>query len=394
MAVLCNPAKHDLNQKNEDKPTYQSKAGIHPKGFAFQKGNELLHGEQIYAGATGCIQNSMYFRFQETPFMPKYTIAIAMGGFSPEAVVSLKSAKVVYQHLNRDEFEPYLVRIDRSGWFVEEGGAQYPINRNDFSAVVNGKTLHFDAVFMAVHGTPGEDGVLQGYFDLVGIPYTTSGVAPSALGFTKSECNAVLKSRGLPTSPALIITSASPQEVDEILGQLTLPVFVKPNRSGSSFGVSRVDEPGQLAPALEEARRHDFQVVVEEMIPGIECACGVVNFQGVPEALTVTEIVPKKAFFDFEAKYEGASEEVTPARFPAEVNQKIQELALLAYRSLGLDGIARIDFIVRPDGQPVLLEVNTVPGFSEASIVPQQALYAGYSLSSFFGAALKKALKK
>jgi D-alanine-D-alanine ligase len=325
--------------------------------------------------------------------MPALSVAIAMGGFSPESEVSLKSAEVVYRHLSTEKYRVTRVLIDRSGWFALVNGEQIPINRHDFSYAINGEKVTFDVVFMAIHGTPGEDGVLQGYLDLLGIPYTTSGVFASSLGFSKAECNMVVSRMGVPVAKSLFLTEIQPHEEETILSQLTLPVFVKPNRSGSSFGVSKVEQPQSLAAALAEARKHDSLVVVEEMIPGTEIACGVVDFGGEIQPLTVTEIVPKNAFFDFEAKYQGASEEITPGRFPQAVIDTALGYALRVYKGLGLKGIARIDFIVRPDGVPVMLEVNTVPGLSEASIVPQQAAYKGYSLSTFFDLALQSALK-
>jgi D-alanine-D-alanine ligase len=325
--------------------------------------------------------------------MPAISVAIAMGGFSPEAEVSLKSGEVVYRHLPRNIYRPTKVLIDHSGWFAWVDDLKIPINRHDFSYEYRGETVRFDVVFMAIHGSPGEDGVLQGYLDLLGIPYTTSGVFASSLGFSKAECNMVVARMGVPVAKSMFLTEVQPNEEQSILAELSLPLFVKPNRSGSSFGVSKVDKAEALGAALREARKHDTLVVAEEMIPGTEIACGVVDFGGTIQPLAVTEIVPKNAFFDYEAKYQGASEEITPGRFPQSVIDTALGYALRVYKGLGLKGIARIDFIVRPDGVPVMLEVNTVPGLSEASIVPQQAAYKGYTLETFFDLALQTALK-
>jgi D-alanine-D-alanine ligase len=320
-------------------------------------------------------------------------IAVVMGGYSAEKVVSMKSGAVAMQHVASKEYHPYAVVIDEAGWRLELEGTDYPIDKSDFSATVKGEKIHFDAVFMAIHGTPGEDGELQGYLDRLQIPYTTSGAAAAALSFNKGLCNDFLRSKGISCAAAQLLQQGDAINEAAILAKVGLPCFVKPNKNGSSFGVSKVNKAEELAAAIQKAFVHDDEILVESFMQGTEVTCGVLNFGGELRSLPATEIVSENDFFDYEAKYEGKSQEITPARLSAEVAQKVSERTKEIYQLLKLDGIARIDFIIQ-DGEPYIIEANTVPGLSEESIIPQQAACAGISLSELFQQAVRHALNQ
>ena len=315
-----------------------------------------------------------------------------MGGDSSESVISLKSADVVQKYLDKEKYNAYKVLVNKTKWAVVEGDNEFPIDKNDFSATLNGQKIKFDAVFNAIHGTPGEDGKLQGYFDLIGVPYSSSGVLASALTFSKGTCNAVIKVWGLAnTAKSVVVRKGEKVNEQQLISKLGLPCFVKPNNGGSSFGASKVKEAAQLIPALAKAFEHDPEAIVEEFLPGTEVTCGVFRANGKVTVLPITEIVPKNEFFDFEAKYKGASEEITPARISKELTEEIQRITGTVFEKLGLKGMSRIDFIIK-DNVPYLVEVNTTPGLSEQSIVPQQARSVGISLTELFGMMVEESL--
>lgn len=315
----------------------------------------------------------------------KKNIAIIMGGDSSESVISLKSAAVVQKYLDKEKYNAYLVLLNKQKWAVVEGDNEFPVDKNDFSANVNAQKIKFDAVFNAIHGTPGEDGKLQGYFELIGMSYSSSGVLGSALTFSKGTCNAVIRSWGLAnTAKSVVLRKGTTINEDEIIASLGLPCFVKPNNGGSSFGASKVKTKEDLKPAFEKAFEHDPEAIVEEFLPGTEVTCGVIRANGKVTVLPITEIVSKNEFFDFNAKYKGDSQEITPARISKELTDEVQRITGLVFEKLGLKGMARIDFIIK-DNVPYLVEVNTTPGLSEESIVPQQARAVNISLTELFG---------
>jgi D-alanine-D-alanine ligase len=251
--------------------------------------------------------------------------------------------------------------------------------------------LSFDGVFVAIHGTPGEDGKIQGYFDLLGIPYTSCDQATSALTFDKFFCNNFVSSFGVNISRSIVLKKGEAINEDELLKRISLPLFVKPNRGGSSVGTSKVKTREELLPALKLAFHEDSLVMLEEHIPGRELSCGTITYKGKIRTLPLTEIISKKEFFDYEAKYQGMSEEITPAEVPIEVADSIKETSVRLYKLLNCMGIVRFDYILNGT-ELYFLEVNTVPGFSELSIVPQQALKAGISLQDLFSEAMMNAL--
>ena len=322
----------------------------------------------------------------------KQKIAIIAGGDSGEYEISIKSAAVVKKHLDSTKFECFLIMISGKEWYYEEdNGTAFAVNKEDFTVSLPGRILLFDGVFVAIHGTPGEDGKIQGYFDLLGIPYTSCDQTTSALTFDKFFCNHFVSSFGVNISRSIVLRKGDEINEDELLKRISLPFFVKPNRGGSSVGTSKVKIHQELLPALRLAFKEDDQVMLEEHIPGRELSCGTIKYRGKIRTLPITEIISKKEFFDYEAKYQGMSEEITPAIVSVEAADSINETSVMLYKLLNCKGIVRFDYILN-DKKLFFLEVNTVPGFSELSIVPQQALKAGISLQDLFSETMLNAL--
>lgn len=324
----------------------------------------------------------------------KKKIALVTGGFSGESVISYKSAVTIQNHLEKDKFDVYKIDINPSGWFYEnEAGEKSDVDRNDFSISVDDRKIKFDAVFIGMHGTPGEDGKLQGYFDLQGLPYTTCNAATSALTFNKRYTVAVAAMANIPVARSMHLFKHSGYNLDTILSALQLPLFIKPNNGGSSIGMSKVTEATQLKPALEKAFKEDDQVLVEEMITGREFTIGVFKTNKEIVVLPITEVISKKDFFDYEAKYQGASTEVTPAEIDLAWKEQIESHARKIYEVFNCNGVVRIDFIYNAEeNKPYMLEINTVPGQSEASIIPQQVKAKGWTLEQFYTMLLEDAL--
>lgn len=315
----------------------------------------------------------------------KKKIALVTGGFSGEATISYRSAKTIQQNLDPEIFDVYKIDINPNGWFYESNGATISVDKNDFSITIDGVKTIFDAVFIGMHGTPGEDGKLQGYFDLLSIPYTSCNAATSALTFNKRYTTAVAAASGIRVAKSVHLFKHSGYKTDEILGQLQLPYFVKPNNGGSSIGMSKVTEGGQLTEAIEKGFKEDDQVIIEEMIQGREFTVGVFKSKGDITVLPITEVVAHKEFFDFEAKYEGKSSETTPADITDEWKQKLEETAKKIYHVFNCRGVIRIDFIYNAEqNTPFMLEINTIPGQSEASVIPQQVRAKGWDLRDFY----------
>jgi D-alanine-D-alanine ligase len=312
------------------------------------------------------------------------TIAIVAGGDSSEFEISLKSAEEVGKKLS-PTYIVYIIMIQGTNWYWEDQKGRYHnIDKNDFSLVTDEYRIRFDGVFIAIHGTPGENGLLQGYFDMMSIPYTSCDAFCSALTFNKHACKLFLKEYKIPMADAILMRKGERFEVDSIIKLVGLPCFVKPNDSGSSFGVTKVKQKEELLPAIETAFRESNQVMIETFMNGREVACGVVKTKKKTFVLPVTEIISKNEFFDYEAKYTpGKSDEITPADLPVSVTNEIQRLSLLIYELLGCNGIVRVDFIVI-DEKPWFLEINTVPGMTQESLVPKQAAAAGIELEELY----------
>ena len=323
------------------------------------------------------------------------TIAFVTGGYSGESVISYKSAETIENNLDRDRYDVYKIDITPDGWFYQYAEEKIWIDKNDFSLILDNKKVKFDAVLIGIHGTPGEDGKLQGYFDLMNLPYTSCDAATSALTFNKRYTVAVAAFAQINVARSIHLFKNNPVDTGSILDQLQLPLFIKPNNGGSSIGMSKVNAAAELPSALEKAFREDDQVLIEEFIAGREFTVGV--FKTVKEivVLPITEVKSKKDFFDYEAKYQGMSEETTPAVVDESIATSIRNTAKKVYEVFNCRGVVRIDFIYNEaKQQPYILEINTVPGQSEASIVPQQVKAMGLTLKEFYSALIEDALAR
>lgn len=337
----------------------------------------------------------------------KKIIAVIAGGDSSEDVISYKSGAQVWEALDRNLYEPYLVVLRHGVWRVNPAdaaaeGATVPVDLNDFSfllARADGEAVRikFDYALIEIHGTPGENGILQGYFELMGIPYSTCTAEVSALTFNKSLCKMALRGRaGINLAKEILLHRGEPiPDAEAIVGELGLPFFVKPNASGSSFGVTKVKAVEQIGAAVEAAFRESEAVMLEQFVEGREVSCGMMVIDGREWILPVTELISEREFFDFEAKYEGACREVTPAVLPEDIVRRLNRATAAAYRTLGCRGVVRVDFIIdRRTEEPYFIEVNTTPGMSAASIVPQQWREAGLSMGQALGMIIEETSKK
>ena len=321
-------------------------------------------------------------------------IAIIMGGFSNEAAISIKSGQVVFQHLPKQLYTTYCIHISKEKWvYVAADGKEFLVNTNDFSIVIDGKTIHFDCVFNAIHGAPGEDGFMQAYFELLDIPHTSCGMYQAALTFNKRDCLNVLKAYDIPTAISYPLNKGVNVNAKTIIDRVGLPCFVKANRAGSSFGVTKVHQIEDLQSAIDIAFEHDDELIIESFLDGTEVSVGVLRYKGEVIVLPITEIVSENDFFDYEAKYLGKSEEITPARLSKIQEQNVKKMAKSIYGILKMDGFSRSEFIFKSD-IPYFLEMNTIPGLTEESILPQQAACAGISLSELFTNAIEEAMAK
>ena len=318
--------------------------------------------------------------------MSKLRIALLAGGNSSEREIALQSAAQIEQALDKTKYDVKVIDIYHRDWFyTAEDGSRYPLDKNDFSLTVEGVRHEFDYALIIIHGTPGEDGRLQGYLDIMGIPYSSCSMVSSAITFDKESTKLAVAARGIRVAKEIFLHRGDRVDEEAIVEQLGLPLFVKPNASGSSFGVTRVTDKEQIAAAVEEAFKESDDVLIEEFIAGREMGCGVLITREREYLFPITEIVSKKAFFDYEAKYtEGMSDEITPADISPEVKEKLNRLTREAYKACRCRGVVRIDFIVMPDGEPCLIEVNSIPGMSGGSIVPKQAKAMGISLGELF----------
>ncbi len=327
----------------------------------------------------------------------KKNIALVTGGFSGEAVISYKSAVTIDINLDRNLFNVYKIDINPQGWFYElSDGRKLEVDKNDFSLQIDNQKINFEAVFIGMHGTPGEDGKLQGYFDTLKIPYTGCNAATSALTFNKRYATAIAGTSGIAVAKSVILIKDTVGSIDDVIYNLKFPVFIKPNNGGSSIGMSKVISPTDgLEAAIEKAFKEDDQVLIEEMITGREFTVGVFKSQGNIIVLPLTEVKADAdmSFFDFEAKYQGKSTETTPAIVDEIIADKVRETAKKVYSVFNCKGVVRIDFIYNEEtGKPYMLEVNTIPGQSEASIVPQQVKAMGWSLKEFYTKLVQEAL--
>ncbi len=323
----------------------------------------------------------------------KKNIAIVMGGYSSEFQISLKSGAVVYDYLDKDRFNRFRIHIQKDKWvYLDDKGWEHPVNRHDFSVDLKEGSLHFDCVFNAIHGTPGEDGLLQSYFKLLGMPQTSCGYYQAALTFNKRDLLSVLKPYGIKSALSYYLNLGDEIDEEAIISKIGLPCFVKANKAGSSYGISKVYKQENLRAAIEKAYQEDEEIIIESFLDGTEVSVGVITYQGKTKVLPITEIVTDNDFFDYEAKYEGKSQEITPARISRIQEEKVSEMAQLAYETLKMKGFSRSEFIFMGD-EPYMLEMNTTPGLTTESILPKQAKAAGISLRELFGSSIDEALR-
>ncbi len=308
-------------------------------------------------------------------------IAVVWGGYSSEKVVSEKSAEGISSFIDKDRYNIYKVRIDRESWMVEYNNDFIPVDKNDFSFVANEEKIVFDFVYNTIHGTPGEDGLLQGYFDMLGIPYSNCGVLASAITFNKYTSNNFLKNFGIKVADSILLRKGDNIDIEAIEAQLGLPVFVKPNVGGSSFATNKVKVAAKMMEAINESFIEAPEVIIESFVKGVEVTCGCFETEKGLTVLPLTEVVTQNEFFDYGAKYLGEVEEITPARISEELTHKIQSLTKQIYKLIGAKGIIRADYIIREES-PVLLEVNTTPGMTTTSFIPQQVKAAGLEMKN------------
>lgn len=319
----------------------------------------------------------------------KKNIAIIMGGYSREHDISIKSGNVVYHHLDRTKYNLFRVHILKKKWvYVSDDNTEHPIDRADFTVLVAGSKIIFDCVFNTIHGSPGEDGLIQAYLQLLGIPQTACGFYQAAITFNKRDLLSILKPYNIPSAASYYLNKGDIINEAEIIARVKLPCFVKANKSGSSFGVSKVYEAAALKQAIETAYKEDDEVIIEAFLEGREVSVGVIKYKGKTTVLPITEIITTNDFFDYNAKYENNAEEITPAKLSPTQIAKVTQYATTIYNVLKLNGFSRSEFIFVGD-EPYLLEVNTTPGLTEASILPQQAAAAGIDLPTLFNNAIE-----
>ena len=319
-------------------------------------------------------------------------IAIVMGGYSSEYKISLTSGNVVYDFLDEAKYIGFRIHILKEKWvYVDRNDNEFPIDKSDFSVTISNQKTVFDCVFNAIHGSPGEDGLLQAYFELLQIPQTSCDYYQAALTFNKRDLLSVLKPYGIESAISFYLNKGEPFDTAQIVKKVGLPCFVKPNKSGSSFGISKVKTEAELPQAIEVAYKEDSEIIIESFLDGTEVSVGVFNYRGEVTVLPITEIVSENDFFDYEAKYMGKSQEITPARISDEMTQKIGAIAKRIYEILKMKGFSRSEFII-VDNEPFMLEMNTIPGLTTESLIPQQAKVAGISLKDLFTNAIELAL--
>ena len=308
-------------------------------------------------------------------------IAIVAGGDSSEVVVSLKSAQGIKSFIDETKYKTTIVTIIGDEWLAKVSeNKSYAIDKNDFSYTIDGEKQKFDFAYITIHGTPGENGILQGYFDLIGMKYSCCGVLAAALSFNKFACNQYLKNFGAKVASSMLVSPGMNVDPKEVVEKLGLPCFIKSNVGGSSFGVTKVKEESQILPAVERAFAEGGDVIIESFLKGTEITCGMYKTHEKTVVFPITEVVPENEFFDYDAKYNGQVSEITPARISDELTKKVQEETKKYYDILGCKGIVRIDYIITEDGVPHVLEANTTPGMTPTSFIPQQVRAAGIDI--------------
>ena len=326
----------------------------------------------------------------------KKNIALVTGGYSSEAVISYRSAAQVQNNIDTTLYNSYRIDVRPDGWYYQPNNdttVEVLVNKNDFSVSYNNETITFDAAYIIMHGTPGEDGKLQGYFDMLKIPYTGCNAASSAITFNKRYGVALAAMNGIAVAKSMLFTNTDTKEMLQTAASMQFPLFVKPNNGGSSIGMSKIKDVNELMPAFEKAFAEDTQVLVEEYISGPEYTVGVYKINNETVVLPITSVISFNYFFDFEAKYQGKNEEVTPAIISEALAEKIRATARKVYNTFNCSGVVRMDLIYNEAAQkPYLLEVNTIPGQSEQSVIPQQVRASGGNLKDFYTSIIQQVL--
>ncbi|MEG2336234.1 MAG: D-alanine--D-alanine ligase [Bacteroidales bacterium] len=326
----------------------------------------------------------------------KKNIALVAGGYTKEDVISINSAKVVEKHIDATKYKVFKIIITRQEWYYEEGpNTKITVDKNDFSIILNNEKICFDLAFIIVHGVPGENGMMQAYFDMINIPYTTCDATVSAITMNKAFCNAILSQYDVRVAKSIHLIKNQTFSIDAIATELGFPCFVKPNGGGSSIGMTKVKAKEDLPLAIATAFSEDTQVLIEQFVKGRELSCGLMQVKGKIIVFPITEIISKTDFFDYEAKYKGLSDEVTPAQISPEIQAQIQQKSSYIYEKLNCFGIVRCDFILEEKtGNLYFLEVNTVPGQSEQSIVPQQVRCMGWTIDTLYSYLIEESFRK
>lgn len=320
-------------------------------------------------------------------------VAVVMGGYSEESVISLRSGQLILNQLDKTKYHAFEIHILSEEWYCIIDAKKYPVNKADFTVSIDNEVIKFDVAVNTIHGTPGEDGHMQAYWELIELPYSGCNYYQSSLTFNKRDTLSVLSKFNIPKANSIYITKGDAVDGNKIVAELGLPFFVKPNQSGSSLGISMVSTLDDLPKALDFAFAEDNDILIESYLNGTEVSVGVLNYKGETTVLGITEIVSQNAFFDYEAKYLGKSNEITPARISSELEALVIETAKKVYESLGMTGFSRTDFIIM-DGIPHFIEINTNPGLSPQSIFPQQAAHANIAFSDLLDNEIKLALQK
>ena len=322
----------------------------------------------------------------------KKNIAIIMGGYSSEADISIKSGNVVFKNLDTNKYNVFRLHVLKEKWVVlDDDNKEYNINKDDFSCIINQKHIKFDCIFNAIHGNPGENGMILSYLELLNIPHTSAPFYQMALTFNKRDTLSVVKEYGIRTAKSIYLNKGDVINTEEIIKKVGLPCFIKPNNAGSSYGISKAYSEEEIFIGILKAYNEDSAILIESFLEGTEVSVGVIQYQNEVKVLPITEIVSENDFFDYEAKYEGKSQEITPARISEEQKNRVEEVAKKVYKSLNMSGFTRAEYIFVND-EPHFLEINTVPGLTEESILPQQAQEAGISLAQLFENAIQMAL--
>ncbi len=321
----------------------------------------------------------------------KKNIAVVMGGYSSEYLISLKSGTVVCENLDTDKYTVYPIHIFKNRWVLIINEKEYAINKHDFSVIIDNQKLKFDCVFNAIHGSPGEDGKLVSYFELLDIPHTSAPSYQMALTFNKRDCLSVLKPYGIKMATSYLLNKGDSIDENKIVNKVGLPCFVKANKAGSSFGISKVYKKEHLMAAIEHSLKEDDEIIIESFLEGTEVSVGVITYKNEVIVLPITEIVSENDFFDYDAKYHGKSQEITPARISEKEKKRVKDVSKQVYEILKMSGFTRSEYILIDD-EPHLIEINTVPGITNESILPQQAKVAGICLKDLFGDMIESAI--